>query len=317
MGKSASSKRLSRGVNKSTTNYEFHIANRRRCFCGAVFFGVFCIFNLNVLAQTSLENFTGIIERGNAEQKRDALIQIRNLENAEASRVAVPLLKDSSEIVRATAASSIIFLPKDESARNLIPLLSDKKPFVRREAAYALGKTQNPAAINSLIQTFQKDKIPEVKSACVFALGEIGDASAIDFLSKILQKKPQAKEEFIRRSAARSIGQIAQIVQTGNAEVLTPETFSNQKTEISQTNTQLVKNFPQFVSAIEVLIQTLGNSDEFPDVKREAVRSLGAIGDISAVSILQNLLNAEDYYLAQIARRSLQKISAHSNQTPE
>lgn len=304
-------------MNELITNDELRMTNWRRCVSRGVFLIAFCVFGFNVFAQTNLETFAQIIERGNVEQKRDVLIEIRNLANAEASRAAVPLLKNSSEIVRATAAASVIFLPKTEALENLLPLLADKSPFVRREAAYALGKIQNPSAINFLIQTFQKDKILEVKSACVVALGEIGDASAIDFLMKILQKNPQAKEEFLRRGAARSVGQIARIIQTGEAEVLTPENISKPKPETSPINPPLVKKFPQFVPAIEVLIQTLQNKKEFPDVKREAAFALGAIGDASAISILQNLSNAEDYYLAEIARQSLRKISVAANQKQE
>ena len=71
----------------------------------------------------------------------------------------------------------------------------------------------------------QKDKIFEVRTASAVALGEIGDISAIGALIKILQKKPNETEEFLRRAAARSVGQIAQIVQTNEEKVLTPENF--------------------------------------------------------------------------------------------
>ena len=271
-----------------------------------------CVFATVSYAQDEFETFRQIVNRGNSEQKRDALLQIRNLENAEASRIAVPLLKDSSEIVRASAAFSVIFLPKAEATQNLLPLLKDKSPLVRRETAYALGKVQNSEAILPLLQTFQTDKIYEVKNACVVALGEIGDASAMDLLVKILQKKPQSKEEFTRRSAARSIGQIAQIIQTGKLEVLTPEDFlpaENNPNEIGKGSPEFIVNFPVFRSAINVLIKTLQNTKESSDVKREAAFALGAVGDKAAIPILQANINNEDYYLAEISRQALQKIN--------
>jgi HEAT repeat protein len=254
------------------------------------------------------------IVEGTIEQKRDALLQIRNLEFAEASRIAVPALKDSSEIVRATAAASVIFLPPDEAAQNLLPLLSDKKPLVRREAAYALGAVGNPNSINRLLQLLQRDKVAEVRNAAIIALGQIGSVSVISELVRILQRKPQAKEEFARRSAARSVGQIAQYIQTGERQIVTPESFLSGRLETLKQPKypRLVEAFPQFRIAINVLIQTLRNPQEFQDVKREAAFALGAIGDESATPVLQQNTNHADYYLAEISRESLRKIAVAS-----
>jgi hypothetical protein len=258
------------------------------------------------------------ISGGTIEQKRDALLEIRNLETADASRIAISALRDESEIVRATATASIVFLPSDEAAQNLIPILKDKKPLVRREAAYALGKVGNPGAISSLLQVGQKDKVLEVRNAAIIALGEIGDVSAVNELVKFLQRKPQANEEFTRRSAARSIGQIAQIVQTGRVEVITPENFLPERFKsLERPNyPKLVESFPPFRPAVNVLIQSLQNPKEFQDVKREAAFALGAIGDESAVPILQINLGSEDYYLAEICRESLSKIALADSLEP-
>ena len=285
-----------------------------------------CAFAGNSFGQkASLERQTEFLEQteilsrlltsGTNEQKRDALLQIRNLETEAASRLAVPALRDDSEIVRATAAASVVFLPADEAAQNLIPLLADKKPFVRREAASALGRVGDSNAINSLLRILQKDKILEVRNAAIVALGEIGDAAAVSELIKILQRKPQAKEEFARRSAARSVGQIAQIIQTGEIQVLTPKNFLPEQFGLIEQPKypQLTEQFPQFRPAIGALIETLRNPKEFPDVKREAAFALGAIGDEAAIPILQANANDEDYYLAEICRESLLKITVAVN----
>ena len=313
-------------VRESITNYELRITNlcsRVRLFA---LLCMLCVFAWNSFAQDvvltqaqidwiATESFLKrAIQAGNTEQKRDALFQIRNLETETASRLAIPALRDSSEIVRATAAASVIFLPPDEAAQVLLPLLQDKKELVRREAAYALGKVRNPAVVNPLIQQFQKDKIAEVKNACVIALGEIGDVSAIDALTRILQNRPKNEnpaDDFLRRSAARSIGQIAQIIQTSETEILTPQNFlpDNKKIVVQPKYPDLVVAFPIFRPAIGVLIQTLQNPRESRDAKREAAFALGAIGDKSAVPVLQANLNSEDYYLAEISREALRKIS--------
>ena len=246
----------------------------------------------------------------NIEQKREALFQIRNLESAEASRVAIPALRDKNEIIRATAAFSVIFLPPGEALQVLLPLLSDKKELVRRETAYALGRVRNPDGVKALLGVLQKDKVLEVRNAAVVALGQIGDVSAVAELVGLLRKKLNSKEEFLRRSAARSIGQIAQIVQTGKIKVTTPEDFLPEKyhTVEKPKYADLTETFPAFRTANEVLIQTLQNVKESDDVKREAAFALGEIGDVSAIPILQANLSAADYYLAQISRAALNKI---------
>lgn len=310
MGARPTAKRAARHVRKAITDYELRIANVRRVMKGLLFLCALCACAGNLRAQTNLELLAEQIRSGSSEQKRDSLSQIRNLESAEASRMAIPALRDKSEIVRATAALSVIFLPQDEAFAVLFPLLKDKKELVRRETAYALGKVGNPQAINPLLQILQTDKILEVRSAAVVALGEIGDVSPIAELVKILRRKQKTEEEFLRRSAARSIGQIAQIIQTGKTEVLTPEDFLPEKYQTIETPKYLglIEVFPVFRMPNNVLIQTLQNVREADDVKREAAFALGAIGDESAIPVLQANLNAKDYYLAEICREALRKI---------
>lgn len=279
----------------------------RFSFC--LFFVLFACFAGNSFAQ-NLENLETQIRTGSTEQKREALFQIRNVQTEEASQIAIPALRDVDEIVRATAAFSVIYLPKPEAAQVLLPNLQDKSEIVRRETAYALGKVGDSSAVNSLLQTLQKDKIFEVRTASAVALGEIGEISAIGELIKILQRKPKEDEEFLRRAAARSIGQIAQIVQTNDETVLTPENFLPDKyKDLKQPKYLYIeKQFPIFNQAANVLKSVLQNKNETDDTRREAAFSLGAIGDASAVSLLQTKLTDKDYYLAEIAEESLRKI---------
>lgn len=275
-------------------------------------FGVLCVlcaFAGNIFAQ-NLETLAEQIKFGTTEIKRDALSQIRNLQNESASRIAIPALSDKEEIVRATAAFAVISLPQTEAFSALSPLLVDKSEIVRRETAYALGKNQNISAVNLLIQTFQRDKISDVKNACIVALGEIGDVSAIDFLTQILRQKPSDKNEFLRRSVSRSVGQIAQIIQIRKSQVVTPKDFLPDKyREIELPKYEkLTDEFPVFRETLPLLTQILQNPKESNDTKREAAFALGAIGDESAISILQTNLNNRDYYLAEICKESLRKI---------
>lgn len=267
-------------------------------------------FTFSAFAQ-DLEQLSNQIQFGTIEIKRDTLFQIRNYQRAETSRIAVPALKDSNEIIRATAAFSVIYLPKEEAFSALLPNLADRSEMVRRETAYALGKVQNPKAVDPLIRLFQKDKIIEVRNASIVALGEIGDASAIQLLTSIFKPKPSDDNEFLRRSAARSIGQIAQIIQINESYIVTPENFlpEKYKTFSLENHENLTENLPQFRNAVQILIKVLQNKNESDDTKRETAFALGTIGDSSATQILQQNLNAKDLYLAEICKEALTKLS--------
>ncbi|HRH46927.1 MAG TPA: HEAT repeat domain-containing protein [Pyrinomonadaceae bacterium] len=252
------------------------------------------------------------IKRGSVESKRDALFQLRNLETAEASRIAVPALQDSNEIVRVTATYSVVYLQSDEAVQVLLPLLKDKSILVRKETAYALGKTKSSIGVQPLLEILQKDKIFEVRASSVVALGEIGDISAVTELLKILQTKSKDGEDFLRRAVARGIGQIAQIQQVTLGYVVTPESLLPEKydTFANFKYANLAEKYPQFRQSVSVLLSVLQNQKESDDVRREAAFALGTIGDKSAILTLQNNLSSNDYYLAEICKEGLQKIQS-------
>ena len=251
---------------------------------------------------------TSQITSGNSEQKRSALFEIRNYQTPEASRIAVPALRDSDELVRSTAASSVVFLPKPEAAQALLPLLGDKAEFVRREAAHALGEVGDSSATTQLVSLLRREKVIEVRSAVAIALGKIGDVSAIDGLAAVLRERVREDDEFVRRSAARSIGQIAQKQATGDTNVLTPQNFLPEKFKELDSNNPSSKQ-PAIVSLLSGVLQSDKESD---DTRREAAYALGAIGDISAKSVLQKFSGSQDTYMAEICKEALLKIERRS-----
>lgn len=308
MGADAPSIRSASGVNIKIPNDKSRTTGARQLLSRLVFLCAFCVCAGHVSAQ-SVENFALLIERGTTEEKRDALAQIRNLKSETFSRLAVPALRDKAEIVRATAAFSVVFLPADEAVAALLPLLADKKELVRREAAYALGAVGGAQAAGALLESLRRDKVLEVRAAAIVALGAIGDASAVPELVRFLQRKPADKEEFLRRSAARSIGRIAQIIQGARRAARTPEGFDDEYiTGAAPKYADLTETFPVFRAANESLIEILRNRREAADVRRAAAFALGAVGDASASPVLQSAVNAEDYYLAEISREALRKI---------
>lgn len=216
------------------------------------------------------------------EERRDALMRLGAIHRPAASRVALPLLADPSPIVRVTATKAILSLDPDESAAALLPLLNDKDEFVRREAAYALGLTRSRTATTSLTDRLLNDKDAGVRGAAAVALGRIGDENAVIALASILApqlsapaktKRKAETNEFVLRAAAVALGQIKNRAGT-----------------------------PALIAAL--------NNEKFPqDVRREAARSLGLIGDPAAIPALRSVSTSEDPFLARLAFESLRKLS--------
>lgn len=214
------------------------------------------------------------------EKRLDAIHKLRLMENAVAARAATAALDDRSAIVRAAACEAAAFLADEDAARFLAPLLNQKKEkneFVRREAAFALGEAHSKTAVPTLIDALQTDKKPSVRAAAAIALGKIAETRAVEPLSQILllpknKKNNRIVDEFVRRSAAQSLGQI------------------------------------RHKDAIPALITALRDADNADDIRREVAFALGLIADKSAAQILQENLNAEDYLLAEIAANALQRI---------
>jgi HEAT repeat protein len=230
--------------------------------------------------QRRIDVQTQKLKSADVETRRDAVYQLGSLKNAVASQIAIAALRDPSEIVRAEAVRAVESLASADAVRYLATLLSDKSEFVRREAAFALGRVADKTATEFLIQTLQIDKTSSARAAAAVALGQVADERAIEPLSQELlapkNKRNRVVDEFVRRSAARSLGQI------------------------------------RHRNAVPTLISALRDTTNTDDVRREAARALGLIGDQSAVQVLQENLNAEDYYLAQIAAAAL-KIIENSN----
>ncbi|MBA2525173.1 MAG: HEAT repeat domain-containing protein [Pyrinomonadaceae bacterium] len=248
------------------------------------------------LAKRSLTPFQLEIERqrqrlssSEVEERRDALMRLAALRHPDASRVAVNALDDAAAIVRATASGAVQWLPAEEGAVALLPLLGDKDEFVRQEAAYALGRTKSRNAVTPLIERLAKDKKDGVRGAAAVALGQIADEAGVGSLARVLSlqtalpgaKARKEKNVFVLRAAAVSLGQIGSRA-----------------------------GLPALVAALDDEITT-------DDVRREAARALGLIGDPAAEPALKRVLMARDAHLSFAAREALRRISRRQPVPPE
>ncbi|HSI89102.1 MAG TPA: HEAT repeat domain-containing protein, partial [Pyrinomonadaceae bacterium] len=250
--------------------------------------------------------YTRAIARGTAEVKRDVLHKIRSHRSERASELAVPALADRDPMIRATAASAIVWLPRERAAAVLIPLLRDRDEFVRREAAYALGVAGTDPAIPELMRILRSDRDPEVRAAAAIALGGIGSAGEIPALVGALNMKRSEENEFLRSMAARTIGQIAIYARSGERVEIVPQNFlpANYKHVLADKPTASVDP-----TVVRLLLRMLRDEQEHMDLRRHVAFALGAIGDASLEAPLRALTQSSDPYMAEIAREALQMLA--------
>ncbi len=248
------------------------------------------VFSFNTFGQDSrnltpvqleIQKQQGRLSSPDAEERRDALMRLGSMRLVAGSRAAVLALNDPAPIVRATAAKAILSLGSEESVTLLLPLLNDRDEFVRRESAYALGLTRSRSATAALSERLLNDKEDGVRAAAAVALGEIADEAAVvalvgtlapDLSAPSKAKKKREPNEFVLRAAAVALGRIRS--RAGTA----------------------------------ALVSALSNEKLSSDVRREAARSLGLIGDPAAAQALRAAATAADPYLSEIAQNALRKL---------
>lgn len=223
-------------------------------------------------SQLAIQQQQQRLNSSDVEERRDAVMRLGSMRLEAASRAVLPTLKDPAAIVRATAAKAILSLGSETSAGHLLPLLNDKDEFVRRETAYALGMSKSRSATSALGERLLTDKEDGVKAAAAVALGEIADEAAVVPLVQTLTTARKANV-FVLRAAAVALGKIKS--RAGTA----------------------------------ALISTLSNEKLPSDVRREAARSLGLIGDPTAAPALTAASTDPDPYLAEISHSALKRLS--------
>lgn len=241
------------------------------------------------------------------EKRRTAIYLLRLDCRPEIVRRAIPLARDEAAIIRASAAPLFACLRPVEAEPILSRLLADDNAFVRKEAAYAFSYFAEPTGSALLTSAFAREKDPEVKSAIAFSLGIVGDLDSIPLLQSILQSGP-VSDEFLRRSAARSIGQIAQRLAAGSFDRVTPRSFLPEKCNKPDV-VRAAERLPSLLAVVPTLENIANNTTESEDVRREAVFALGIIGSERAVASLRRALSSPDPILSQVAREALLRLA--------
>lgn len=182
-------------------------------------------------------------------------------------------------------------------------LRASRDPQARREVIRALIEIGAPA-VAPLMEALQA-RNQGVRRAAVLALGSLGDARAVLPLLEILQEKADARvfaleseeEESVRAAAARALGRIGDARALPGLIAVLGDEYGTIRHEASEA---LIK---MGAPAFSALLQAL----EHPsfEVRQEAARTLGKIGDPAALPALSAALKRASFGTRRAAVEAL------------
>ena len=244
------------------------------------------------------------------------------------------LLNDKNVEVRRETVLALKRLGATQSAPILVETLrTEKDPEVKYDIARTLGMPRNQSAVYALINALMKEKNWHVKSACIEALGRIGSDKAMSILFNILITDAGEDAAWARTKAAWALAAIGE----KSIPLLTNALRDNEESTRRRAGWALIKignpSVKSLISSLreinkftrERVAQTLGwigderavNSllwalkDEEPSVVSAAAWALGRIGNPSALSELQSLVNNENIDIRENAVEAGQRILAN------
>ena len=244
------------------------------------------------------------------------------------------LLNDKNVEVRRETVLALKRLGATQSAPILVETLrTEKDPEVKYDIARTLGMPRNQSAVYALINALMKEKNWHVKSACIEALGRIGSDKAMSILFNILITDAGEDAAWARTKAAWALAAIGE----KSIPLLTNALRDNEESTRRRAGWALIKignpSVKLLISSLreinkftrERVAQTLGwigderavNSllwalkDEEPSVVSAAAWALGRIGNPSALSELQSLVNNENIDIRENAIEAVKRIVAN------
>lgn len=216
----------------------------------------------------------------------------------------VTLTFDPREEMGNTMATTLTTVTKKKTnaKKTFDQLIDDLKNSpsekVRYNAARMLGELGDFDAVEPLIESLLHDKNGSVRLYAARALGELGDVSATGPLIESLRTDRNVD---VRVRAARALGRL------GGEDVVLPLVYA-----LSDTNSQVCMTAADALIeigpiAVKPLIESLQHDKV--NVRCDATRALGELGDATAVEPLIGMLSDEWVNVRIYAVQSLGKLA--------
>ena len=160
----------------------------------------------------------------------------------------------------------------------LTSLLRDDNRYVREQAVRALGQLDAPRLHPTLASVLAADSVPEVRGAAAWSLGNLRDTTAVPSLVRALTDTVPS----VRRQALAAL----QFLWTPAAEAAALDALRDRDDNVRYIAAQLLGHHRTH-RALDALCLALADDNIW--VRTESARTLGRIGDTTAVRPLERM----------------------------
>ncbi|MBI5724309.1 MAG: HEAT repeat domain-containing protein [Planctomycetes bacterium] len=189
----------------------------------------------------------------------------------------------------------------------LAELLKNENTDIARYAAFALGFTGNPRAVDALIQILQNDQLEQrIRLEAILSLGQLGDPRAVEILKNIFQHGDWRREQKYASLALFQIG-------GSEAADALANVLKNHKNKEGSEYDYVILALAEMGDprAVEPLLDIVTQEHYFSSISffhEEAALLIGNIGDRRAVDPLIKLLDSEECYTKKTVALALGKL---------
>lgn len=170
---------------------------------------------------------------------------------------------------------------------------------VQRAALVALGKIGNAGAVDALVGVARSANTWSwCRRDAIAVLAEIGDRRALEPLIAALGDP----DESLRRTAVDALGELG---DPAAAQALT-DALSDTDSRVRQQAREVLQGLGK--SPVGPLIATLGDPQTTTDVREDAARALGEIGDARAIEPLASALEDNEASVRRAAAVALRRM---------
>jgi HEAT repeat protein len=216
--------------------------------------------------------------------RKEAADALGNIGNREALQALLPMYEDDNEQVRRIAVGAFGNFENDQPVDYLVEALSDDSPAVRRTAVYSLIQ---------LLSNVPTERSHDIRDTVVDKLSSVEDESVVVPLVEILEESTQAAQ---RRNTAWLLGRVAG--EGGRSRVI------DTLVEALQDDDQMLRQFAA-TSLAELggednmverrLLKLVENDEVDPQVKGQAIFTLGKVGGDRSRKVLDKLIDKTEH----------------------
>jgi HEAT repeat protein len=230
--------------------------------------------------------------------RREARLALLEIGDPRAVEPLINLLKNSDVPGRKVAMELLGALGDARAVEPLIDALLDEHLNPIPEVVNALCKI-GAAAVEPLVAALKSEN-KFIRQAAVDILDRLGDTRAVDPLFFVLKEDGYW---VVRREAAKTLGKL------GDARVVGPLFAAREDPDDATRLAAITALGVLGKPALDSLIVVVKEPQKYWDIKQQAIKALGMIGDPVVVELLLDVLRDHDQYIRAEAAAALGRVS--------